>query len=118
MSTTRIILEQHKLDRIYLMTDDENFLDEFKKEFGDLVIYTDSRRTRGKQGIHIDYPGIQTGMEVLVDALLAARCDSFIGNGLSNPTCFVHCSKDWAGKSALLGGNMLEVKNETLFSGQ
>ena len=115
LKTTHQTLKQHKLDCIYLMTDDDNALNEFKREFGDLVMYTDAKRTSGEKGIHYEHPGTETGMEVLVDALLAARCESFIGNGLSNPSCFVHCSKNWEGKSTLLGGNMLEVINKTLF---
>jgi hypothetical protein len=56
------------------------------------------------------------GEEVLVDALLAARCESFLGNGLSNVSCAVGQMKKWpAARLRLFGARIDRLHQLTLY---
>lgn len=84
--------------RIFLMTDSEPFVAQCRAQFGDRVITTQAARTGGNVGLHyIQRSGDRThlGKEVLVDTLLGARCDRFIGLATSNVSVFVRDLKAW-----------------------
>ncbi|MBI1194259.1 MAG: hypothetical protein GC138_00230 [Gammaproteobacteria bacterium] len=115
LSATRQILGKGIYKRVYLMTDDARALAAFGDAFGDLLVYTDIERLSANVGIHYQDPGIERGTEVLLDALIAMRCEGFIGNGFSNLSCFIHAAKDWQGRSYLLGGNLMNLKNEFIY---
>ncbi|MGA1709267.1 MAG: hypothetical protein ACO4CI_11335, partial [Phycisphaerales bacterium] len=52
------------------------------------------------------------GREVLVDALVAARCEWFIGNGQSNVAAMIECLKDWpAGRCTLVRPSLFARPN-------
>jgi hypothetical protein len=90
---------------IFLLTDSETVLEQYRQRYGSKVVCTDSTRTRSNVGLH--YQGLSghtLGMEVLADACLAARCDYFIGSGPSNVSTAVHHMKDWGpGAYGLIG---------------
>jgi len=115
LGATRQILSKGEYDRIYLMTDDARALESFRKSFGDRLVYTEIERAAANVGVHYQDPGIERGMEVLLDALIAMRCEAFIGNGFSNLSCFIHAARDWEGRSFLLGGNLMNLKNEYIY---
>ncbi len=57
-------------------------------------------------GLHlIGDDGYRLGAEVLIDALIAARCDYFIGTKVSNVSLAIDSLKDWAVDRALLIGH-------------
>lgn len=90
---------------IFLMTDCSDILEEYKKSYGDILIYTDCRRVlRNGMGVHYqDYPDKKRkGVEIIKDAWLAARCDYFIGNGHSNVSRGISELKDWRDNIRLL----------------
>ena len=74
--------------KLFLMTDDVNLLNIYQQEFGDRVISTDSQRSSSELGVHYDSSRDKTaaGIEVLIDMLIAAKSNCFIGLGLSNPS--------------------------------
>jgi len=115
LASTKQVLAATHYDRVYLMTDDERALDSFKLAFGDRLVHTVIDRLSSNIGIHYQDPGIERGMEVLLDALIAMRCDAFIGNGFSNLSCFIHAARDWQGRSYLLGGNLMNLRNEYIY---
>jgi protein O-GlcNAc transferase len=82
---------------LFLMTDSSTIRDEYAKRYGALLITTESVRTSTHVGLHLQ--GNPTprklGAEVLLDILLATRCDMFVGLGSSNVTCMVHHWRDW-----------------------
>ena len=79
---TRIIREG-SFGRIFLVTEDQGYLDLFRNEFGNAVIATDSFRTRGENAYRIRPRPLHRymlGREVLVDALLLSRCQALIAS--------------------------------------
>jgi hypothetical protein len=52
---------------------------------------------------------------VLIDALVAARADAFIGNGFSNASVMVGYLREWPeGACTLLGSHLFETPNPGL----
>lgn len=99
--------------RVFLITDSTHLLAEFSGRYGDRLITTDAARTAGRQGIHyLAAPSRESlGRDVLLDALLAARCDAFLGYGMSNVSCFVRALKDWPpGACTVIGRAMVEIR--------
>lgn len=110
-------LEIYGCDHILLLTDDANMLDVLHQRYGDLLVATDCLRSSDEKGIH--YQGLgngrRLGMEVMVDAYLAAKGRAFIGNGFSNVSLFMTYLGDWAEADVqLLGPNLLHCRNTIL----
>lgn len=99
---------------ILLIVDDARWLSRAKARWGDRMRATDVLRTSGDVGVH-HLPGldpIRLGREVLIDALLAARCDRFVGNGQSNVAAMIACLKAWPeGTCRLVRPSLLEHPN-------
>jgi protein O-GlcNAc transferase len=91
--------------KIFLMTDDENWVTQVKCTYGDRVITTDCRRTSGKTGLHYLNLNdrVRLGREVMVDVYIARRADKFFGNGGSNVAAFIALLKDWNAGDCILG---------------
>jgi len=107
------LVAQHRNLTIFLLTDDETILEQYRGHYGDRLVYTDSIRSRSDVGVHYQgHSGEKVGMEVITDTYLAARCDYFLGFGRSNVSTTVQHMKDWApGTYRLLGGNFLLERN-------
>jgi hypothetical protein len=100
--------------RLFLLTDDERIRAHYAQRYGERMLCTPSVRVSSNIGIHYrgDRDPVRAGIEVMVDAYLAARCDRFIGLGYSNVSLYVSYMKDWpAGSCTLLGANAHEVWN-------
>jgi hypothetical protein len=94
--------------RIFVLTESDILLNQFRYRYGDQVVATDSHRTSGNIGIHYlnNIAGGVLGEEVLADTLIALEGDRFIGNGLSNVSCAIDVFKDWQpGESGLIVAN-------------
>jgi hypothetical protein len=91
--------------KIFLLTDDENWVARVRGTYGDRVITTDCRRASGKTGVHYLKPNdrVRLGREVMVDVYLARRADKFFGNGRSNVAAFIALFKDWNVDDCILG---------------
>ena len=49
---TEILLRKYKFDKIYLCTEDEDYLTYYKKKYGDMIIYNpNSKRTTDKKDL-------------------------------------------------------------------
>lgn len=100
-------LERNPDARIFLLTDGSSVYDQFRERYGERLIATDSIRSDSQTGVHFqkhDTPS-QIGLEVLLDVLIATKCDAFIGLGNSSVSTFVMHLKSWPeGSIQLLGG--------------
>jgi hypothetical protein len=77
---------------VWLLTDYQPYVDDYKARFGDAVFCQDAKRTMASQQENTDaeQPDPQRSAEALLtDVLVAASCDRFIGNGAYNPSCMV-----------------------------
>jgi protein O-GlcNAc transferase len=101
--------------KIFLLTDDANWVTRVKDAYGNRVITTDCYRVSGKTGIHYLYRDnrVRLGREVMADVYIACRADKFFGNGRSNVAAFIALFKDWnasdcilAAPSQLMGRNL------------
>ena len=111
-------LREHPEAGLFLLTDDTEILANYQRRYRDRLIHTGATRTSTGQGVHYQKQASRylLGEEVLVDALLAARCQSFIGNGLSNVSCAVAQMKAWpAGSCRLLGARLDRLRYFTLY---
>ena len=112
-------LEQMPRDtKLFLMTDDNALLEVYQKEFGDRLIQTDCQRCDTQVGVHYDQQTdkLQAGKEMLIDMLVAARADCFIGLGLSNPSQLITYFGDFnADNYILFGENRLKQFNTHLY---
>ena len=100
--------------RIFLLTDDERVRAFYGERYGERVLATPCTRATSNIGVHYlaQRDPVRTGIEVMVDAYLAARCEEFIGLAYSNVSLYVSYLKDWAtGSCVLLGANAHEVWN-------
>jgi hypothetical protein len=95
--------------RVYLMTDSDPIRRDYESRYGSLLISTECTRTQTQVGLHYQRheDRKRLGVEVLTDALLAARCDFFIGLGSSNVTCFIYHLKPWSHQNCLLIGPLM-----------
>jgi len=77
---------------VWLMTDSEEISQDLKQRHGPAVHCLDAMRTASQVGVHVgaDMEDRQRlGEEVVTDVLVGITCDRFVGNGASNPSCFV-----------------------------
>lgn len=83
--------------RVFLMTDSATVAGEFRSRYGDELVTTEASRTPRNEGLHFQRrpDRRRLGEEVLVDTLIAARCDRFVGDGWSNVACMVRHLKRW-----------------------
>jgi len=90
-------LAQKPSASIFLLTESEKILDEYKSLFRERLIYTKCQRTSDDSPLFwangIDKR--RMGIEILKDTYLAARCDGFIGNAHSNVSTTVKRLKQW-----------------------
>lgn len=103
---------------LFLMTDDRQILSDYRARYPDRVIQTGATRTETAQGVHYQQHAsrYRLGEEVIVDTLLALRCEGFIGNGLSNVSLAVAQMKPWApGSCRLFGARLDRLRQLTLY---
>jgi glycosyltransferase involved in cell wall biosynthesis len=90
---------------VFLLTDSVEVLKVFRERYGDRLVATPALRSQTTTGVHMQgHPGPTVAEEVMVDALLAVRCDYFVGNQESNVSLAIASLKAWPrGFSAMLG---------------
>jgi len=93
---------KHKL---LVLTDSQTNLEQLERQYGDRVVSTCCKRTRGQVGVHHMESLSRTdlGDEVLLDVMLALDADYFIGNAQSNISRFIREFKDWRSNLTLIG---------------
>jgi len=91
---------KYNIKKILLLTDCDDITKEFKSLYGDMLAFTDCRRSQlndTTNAAHLqEYSEKRRkGIEIIKDTYLAAKCDFFIGNGYSNVSYTVKRLKDW-----------------------
>ena len=110
-------LDKYDVRKIFLSTDTQEVLDEYKRLYGSMIISTDCGRGSGIStdiAPHVkDYADRRRkGIEILKDTYLATKCDFFVGNGYSNVSFFVNRLKDWPESHISLLYNTLEQERK------
>ena len=103
-------LDERPDSRLYLMTDSLHVVEDWRARYGTRIADAPAIRTGSDMGVHFQpHPDRhQLGREVLRDALIAAKCDAFVGTGFSNVSHAVTCLKDWTeGAATLLGRDVV-----------
>jgi glycosyltransferase involved in cell wall biosynthesis len=97
---------------VFLLTDSVDIHAAFSERYGDQLLTTPAQRSSNHVGVHyMNLSGQHLGIEVLVDTLLATRCDYFIGNRESNVSLAIASMKAWpTGQIGLLG--VVDFRNE------
>jgi glycosyltransferase involved in cell wall biosynthesis len=81
---------------IFLLTDSVDVHTAFNTRYAGRVVTTPALRSNSNTGVHMQgHSGRTVGDEVLIDALLAARCDYFVGNQESNVSLAIASLKRW-----------------------
>ncbi|MFQ5509902.1 MAG: hypothetical protein ACE5FN_11295 [Leptospirillia bacterium] len=103
--------------KLYLMTDTTAVVKAFEARYGDRLIHTACTRADGQTGVHyLKGDGAALGREVLIDTLIAARADAFVGNGASNVSAIIRYLKLWPeDRFTLIQPSILEKFNTHLF---
>lgn len=98
---------------IFLMTDSLSIVAEYRARWGERVVVTNARRSDGTVGLHLDGAAAsELGRQIIVDSWTAARCDVFLGNGMSNVSTGIRHLKDWPENSFfLMTPDMLSRRN-------
>ena len=77
---------------LFLLTDNIAATDEFKNLYPERIILTPAKRAQG--GVNITYEDghdyTELGKEILIDTILATKCQYFIGLGSSNVSCVIN----------------------------
>jgi len=105
--TIQTFVSRYGIKKILLLTDCQEILDDFKKRYGKMVVYTDCKR--GQINDTENAPHLtgyserrRKGIEIIKDTYLAAKCDFFIGNGYSNVSYTVKRLRDWPDSNMVL----------------
>jgi len=105
-SEIRKLVDKYAIRKIFLLTDSKEVTEEYKKIYGDRVVFTDCKRLAANDRPYdLENPVVKRrrGVEVIKDAYLAAQCDFFIGNDFSSLSRAISRLKDWpAGNVKLL----------------
>ena len=110
-------LDHFPNDPIFVMTDDSQLLDQFRRRYGQRIISNACQRASGAIGLHQlpNQDGVRLGQEVMLDTYTATRARAFIGHGQSNTSLAVVYLKAWGqGSVNLVGPNLMENYNLVL----
>ena len=90
------IIELNPTIGVFLLTDSVQVVEEYKARYGARVLCTQATRTSSSDGVHLSgLNGVTIGEEVLVDSLLALKCNYFIGNIESNVSLAISSMRTW-----------------------
>ena len=86
LERTRELLQRFSIDKIYIVSEDQGYVDLFKNEFRERVLCTDSFRTHGENAYKMP-PTVRSlhmynlGREILRDTLLLSQTDYLLASG-------------------------------------
>lgn len=98
---------------IFLLTDSVDVHAAFSARYAGRLVATPALRSADSTGVHMQgHSGRVVADEVLLDALLATRCDYFVGNQESNVSLAIASLKRWPrGFLAMLGDKNGRAEN-------
>ena len=99
--------KRYGIKKILLLTDCEEILKEFRKRYGNRLIYTEAKRgqlsdTKNAPHLTSYSEKRRKGIEIIKDTYLASMCQFFIGNGYSNVSYTVKRLRDWPEENIFL----------------
>lgn len=106
-----------KINKILLLTDCDDIVTEFQSQYGDMLVFTECRRSQLNDTTNAAHLQEYTekrrkGIEIIKDTYLAAKCDFFIGNGYSNVSYTIKRLKDWQEENVTLFYNDLKQEKK------
>jgi len=104
-SEIRRLVNKYAIRKIFLLTDSKEVTEEYRKIYGDSVLFTDCKRLTGSDpAYNMENPMVnrRRGIEVIKDAYIAAQCDFFIGNDFSGLSRAIYRIKDWPAENVRL----------------
>lgn len=79
---TKKIIKKNKIDKIFLVTEEQNYLDFFKRKFGDKIFFLSSSYRSNINDAFKIYPRnlhrYKLGREAVIEAMLLSSCKHFI----------------------------------------
>ena len=99
------LMKKYSIKRLFLLTDSQEVVDEYRKIYGDMVVFTDCKRLSSSDpAYNLENPVVKRrrGIEAIKDAYLAAQCDFFIGNDFSSLSRAISRIKDWPEGNVIL----------------
>lgn len=98
-------LTQNPAGALFLLTDSAPLLADYIRRYPGRLISAPAQRSPDSIGVH--FKPVESkralGREVLLDALIATRCQQFLGTGASNVSCAISYMKDWRASATLIG---------------
>jgi hypothetical protein len=97
----RNMLGKYTISKIFLITDREDILEEYKRLYGPMLVYNNYERIHkndaGRLDPHENNPNARShGLNIIKDTYIASQCDFFIGYGSSNLSHAVTHLKYWS----------------------
>jgi len=104
---------------VFLLTDAVDVHEAYQARYGTRLVTTPALRTGSQVGVHLQgHSGYAIGADVLIDVLLAIRCQYFLGNKESNVSLAVSSLKRWpAGFIFMFGDKSVRSDNWFLHHG-
>jgi len=105
-------ISKNETGAIFLMTDSIQQYFKMKERYGSRILVLKNIRTQSKIGVHLGRNDpVKVAEQVIIDTLLASRCEEFLGNGASNVSLAVECLKEWpVGAYRLIGPDWRDVR--------
>ncbi|MBT5107080.1 MAG: hypothetical protein HOM25_00235 [Rhodospirillaceae bacterium] len=100
--------------RIFLMTDRDSVIEDYRSRYGARVFHTDCIRTSDDTAVTLLEANDRSrfGIDIIKDTYAAAACTYFIGNGSSNIPPMIEILKEWPdGHFEMIGDNIKLVRN-------
>jgi hypothetical protein len=116
----RKFIDKYNIKKIFLITDCEETLREYREAYGSMLVFTECERIPA-EGSVLDMESHlvkrRRGMDLIRDSYLAARCDFFIGSDMSILSRMITRMKDWPRSSVkllnrLTGGKKYPINME------
>ena len=91
--------------RIFLLTDSVQLLRHFNEHYPGRLLATNATRRDDTRGVHtVGDDGAKLGSEILLESLVALKCDYFVGSMETNVALAISSMKDWAPDQIFLLG--------------
>ncbi len=87
----REFLAANTSGKVFLCTDTRETADRFASLFPRRVVLTEARRADGPEAVHTSgaHAGPALAEEVILDVLIASKCDRFLGMSMSSVSCAI-----------------------------